>query len=815
MGNRTQIDHVGNPIQKPQTFQIRVGNGEWENVSTDANNELVLPPANGQTTKLTWAGDPPQGDFSYPVLALYERTLKTPDDNSLSAHPDKTILLPADFKRGHLQTLELARWLAPRTAGTSDDLVRYRPDSCVEPIVDGIPTFERLVDDLLASASPGNGAHFAGWDFKDFPLIPGQKDTTLLALDEYIEKNGGNACYLVFKSTNFAKDPGEIASDESVTLLSIIIVAALLAYSSELLFIGKPSKATFNIIIAVGSLAILFGWLVETIEPGFTTEQIENIVEESKDFVNALKQKVIWAVHPVEINDNPLSKDFALPLNLDKYAKHFGSWHQKIQLFKRGTADDEGNQYVAYVGGIDINSNRLDTPGHHGRAYTDPTEAPETGPSLESPLAKPFHDVHARITGPGAADVFKTWDERYNYHKDIVNTPPAKVFEPPPAHTLSNQKAKHIVQVGRTYHKPKSGTDFSFAPKGETTINDTLIRAIKAAREYIYIEDQYFTPNDSSKVETYFNVLLEARKHCKRLVILVPAETDQPFGDERRRFLFNKLREPEKKGWGDRVLIGTPLRRPVLGNPGRVASQGRCILTKKIGKSETIITLGPKARVPHTMPFWLWIDGELMLAYSFTGNEPTALGVLSVEVNVVQRGSFSLKPRQHQAGAAVTLAQLNGIYVHSKMMIIDDIFVAIGSSNMNRRGLFHDGEINVSAVPEQLKAAPDNPARALRTALWAEHLGLAPSMGLTLLGDPIAAFELFKRSRYAGNRFTPFNDLDLRAYAKLNVSDGLLMSLLPSIAGLGVIKLRDIIWNLVADPTSQSDPDATPGPTPP
>ena len=85
----------------------------------------------------------------------------------------------------------------------------------------------------------------------------------------------------------------------------------------------------------------------------------------------------------------------------------------------------------------------------------------------------------------------------------------------------------------------------------------------------------------------------------------------------------------------------------------------------------------------------------------------------------------------HAAKAPVTLSQLKGVFVHSKMMIVDDTFGSIGSANYNRRGFFHDGELNVFAIPEQLRRADENPARALRVALWAEHLGLPPAMGMS------------------------------------------------------------------------------------
>jgi hypothetical protein len=66
-------------------------------------------------------------------------------------------------------------------------------------------------------------------------------------------------------------------------------------------------------------------------------------------------------------------------------------------------------------------------------------------------------------------------------------------------------------------------------------------------------------------------------------------------------------------------------------------------------------------------------------------------------------------------------------------MIVDDVFLSIGSANMNRRGHFHDGEINAMALPPHMKRDPDNPARGLRCQLWGEqYLGLTPEMGASL-----------------------------------------------------------------------------------
>jgi phosphatidylserine/phosphatidylglycerophosphate/cardiolipin synthase-like enzyme len=61
------------------------------------------------------------------------------------------------------------------------------------------------------------------------------------------------------------------------------------------------------------------------------------------------------------------------------------------------------------------------------------------------------------------------------------------------------------------------------------------------------------------------------------------------------------------------------------------------------------------------------------------------------------------------------------IYVHAKVMIVDDRFLKIGSANMNNRSLGLDSECDLAldAVSEEERAT----IAALRTRLMAEHLG--------------------------------------------------------------------------------------------
>jgi phosphatidylserine/phosphatidylglycerophosphate/cardiolipin synthase-like enzyme len=65
--------------------------------------------------------------------------------------------------------------------------------------------------------------------------------------------------------------------------------------------------------------------------------------------------------------------------------------------------------------------------------------------------------------------------------------------------------------------------------------------------------------------------------------------------------------------------------------------------------------------------------------------------------------------------SAVSDGQVERIYVHAKVAIVDDHWLTIGSANLNGRGLFNDTEANIVTHDSQL-------ARDTRMRLWAEHL---------------------------------------------------------------------------------------------
>ncbi|TDZ36575.1 Phospholipase D1 [Colletotrichum trifolii] len=88
------------------------------------------------------------------------------------------------------------------------------------------------------------------------------------------------------------------------------------------------------------------------------------------------------------------------------------------------------------------------------------------------------------------------------------------------------------------------------------------------------------------------------------------------------------------------------------------------------------------------------------------------------------------------------------LYIHSKLLIVDDRIVVCGSSNLNDRSQVghHDSELSIVMEDTKLVSSTMNGqpyqagwhATSLRRYLWREHLGLLPAQDLDGTNDPNA-----------------------------------------------------------------------------
>jgi phosphatidylserine/phosphatidylglycerophosphate/cardiolipin synthase-like enzyme len=221
-----------------------------------------------------------------------------------------------------------------------------------------------------------------------------------------------------------------------------------------------------------------------------------------------------------------------------------GSHHQKYLLIN-GLAGA-----YAFCGGVDINTNRRDSPNHGAEGA--------------------FHDVHSKVDGPAVADIFQSFVERWNNHP--MNLPDLPVVPPP----FDSSAGSVYVQVARTYPPSKQ---FPFAPEGSLTPLNAFIRAIERARKFIYIEDQYLSPypgrdpkNATGDTVGVLTALRRALQKIDYLVIVIPNHTDLPQGRFRRQQFIESLRAVN----AEKVHVFFLGRNAVNSRPDEISTEGGC-----------------------------------------------------------------------------------------------------------------------------------------------------------------------------------------------------------------------------------------------
>jgi phosphatidylserine/phosphatidylglycerophosphate/cardiolipin synthase-like enzyme len=773
--NLRVLDVRGFPLTSG-TVGIAIGGGATNNVAMSA-------PMDGDTG--ISVGSAAQATVSFPsaanpVIAPGDSDTGAPFDDGHGG-PAGNLLLPAGKRMA--QVLDANQWIASPDAGIPAAR-RWYANSLVEPIQEGTPYFTRLVGDMRA-AKPGGKVEMAGWAFVkgsqadskvDWPLIPGDASTTLLSLINELRGGGVELRMLVNQFLRF--DNPTLDDFPELGALLFALYASLSPLQALLSIQTDPAGYMVGFIAVVG--------LEAELSSGDLLTRIKNFAEYSKPLMDALSgidpTIATWTPYDVAFVDNPLNSTPPKILgNTVDDISHLGVYHQKYVVIKMPGAPNPS--YVGYLGGIDINSDRPDTPIHRA--------------------LHPFHDVQVRVTGPAVAELVQSYEDRANHHAAPVAIPSASVGAVPGT-------GSHLVQIARTYFKPGAGSPtprLLFAPNGETTPVRTIKEAISQARDFIYIEDQYFTPPDD-----YVQALINAAgSGARALMITVPYETDQPFGGIRRADVLNAL----QTAWGSRFYAGTPLRRFLHQRPGLTTNLGRMRLANDLTPAAMQCNVSPLAHIPPP-PFWAFIGNELVL-FATTGPQvgtgSTAYETMGI-VRAFASPSWGATPVQHPSGTPVLAVQIPGIYVHAKVMIVDDIFLFAGSSNINRRGLYHDGEINSFTIPQHLKGDPANPARILRSRLMAEHMGLSPEMGQALFADPISALQYFtSRNWYQGSHRQSLGFFgSLPPTVPLMTSDSLGSWILTNLIPAAELGAKPDAWPMLVDPTTSLDPSAQKGP---
>ncbi|XP_050268437.1 phospholipase D alpha 1-like isoform X1 [Quercus robur] len=393
--------------------------------------------------------------------------------------------------------------------------------------------------------------------------------------------------------------------------------------------------------------------------------------------------------------------------------------HQKtIVVDKEVTGGGSQKRRIAsFIGGIDLCDGRYDTLEHplfstlstiHHDDFHQPNFA--TASINKGGPREPWHDIHCQLEGPIAWDVLYNFEQRWTKQVgDKFLIPRGKLDEiiiyPSPV-TSSDDLESWNVQLFRSIDGG-AASGFPVTPKDAAAvglitgkdniidrgIQDAYINAIRRAKNFIYIENQYFIGSSYGWKSSDIKVEDINALH------LIPKELSLK--------IVSKIEANERFA----VYIVIPM------------------WPEGIPESSSVQAILDWQRRTIEM-MYMDITQALNRKGLEEANPRDYLNFFCLGKREARREGEYVPPEKPEPDTDYSRAQQARrfmIYVHSKMMIVDDEYIIIGSANINQRSMdgARDSEIAMGAY-QPWYLADEGPARGqiygLRIALWYEHL---------------------------------------------------------------------------------------------
>eukprot|EP00826_Nyctotherus_ovalis_P058161 TRINITY_DN7977_c0_g2_i4.p1 TRINITY_DN7977_c0_g2~~TRINITY_DN7977_c0_g2_i4.p1 ORF type:complete len:472 (+),score=62.13 TRINITY_DN7977_c0_g2_i4:76-1416(+) len=258
-----------------------------------------------------------------------------------------------------------------------------------------------------------------------------------------------------------------------------------------------------------------------------------------------------------------------------------GNLHTKMWVIKMG------NETVAYNGGIDISLGRWDTEKH------DNSKARQMNGKFYGGAAG-YHDSAMRMLGPIVVDYerhfHQSWNDPYPAFFPFHILPKYDWVEPP--HTRYTP-SRFQVQLLRTLGCKGSlkGYYQNFAPRGELSGFRGLLKMIENAKEYLYMEDQFFNHAE-------LMAAIKQRLPVLKFVILLTNDQATPalFSDARYYLQHQALKllmedsELSKKVFIYRLVRDTDMSEPLYVHTKLFMADDEYVITGSFGAERSALT---------------------------------------------------------------------------------------------------------------------------------------------------------------------------------------------------------------------------------
>ncbi|CAN0627464.1 phospholipase D1/2 [Burkholderia multivorans] len=357
---------------------------------------------------------------------------------------------------------------------------------------------------------------------------------------------------------------------------------------------------------------------------------------------------------------------------------NFPTHHQKPILIDY--AHDGGRHAVGYVMGLNSVTDYWDCADHpidhslretwsaskvagelkHAKITQNPEDRVGAGQYRH---ARPLQDYACKVAGPALKSLHHNFEQGWNlFAPNALKT--KELTDLPPRIPTLPKNPKHAVQIVRTqpYEREKS-------------IKELYFQATSYARNYIYIENQYFYYPEFAR-----HLKKQREKFCDAWVRV----SNKPISQVPRLHLFIVIPHPEDDGMVPRTF-------DTLTEFGHSKTMPNQVVLVDSGKTSQNYESAKYAEYDldlkdeHGNPLKVTARHKVLDRPSVEKLKNT----LGLNVSVA---------RLRTSGVVGGKMAYREIYIHSKLMLIDDVFVTLGSANLNQRSMSVDSEINIAAT---------------------------------------------------------------------------------------------------------------------
>jgi phosphatidylserine/phosphatidylglycerophosphate/cardiolipin synthase-like enzyme len=372
-----------------------------------------------------------------------------------------------------------------------------------------------------------------------------------------------------------------------------------------------------------------------------------------------------------------------------KGMERMGTHHQKPVLID--FQYEEGRKAVGYVMGLNSVTDYWDTAEHK---YEDPRREMESSrsykPDRSHSSMKPLRDYACRIERGRALLVLyqnfvMAWERvDSNRKRDDKSELGAR---PMPEYCLRKAPAG----------SPRMQILLTQPEQHDTTIQDLYFNVTDVATRaagYLYAENQYF------QWEEWAQRLLRVRKQSMNQWNASRKSAGLPLEKMPVLHVFIVIPMPEK----EEMIPRTHDTLATLGQENGMDGQSKLIKESNEKQRSVRLTdgMGHELKIAERLPEVVQYANQIQKQTAITLESQFGIKVCTAMLNACGSKGNGFGFRE--------------IYIHSKLLLIDDTFFTIGSANMNVRSMVADSEINIATVDPVS-------ATALRKKIWAKLSG--------------------------------------------------------------------------------------------